>query len=87
MRYILSYSDKAAEQIDGTAAFDDLDKARKRACSLLRAESLVRVHLFRNNRYMGWVSHNTAYNWFPHHDNQKVWDVHQLDPITGKIIG
>lgn len=87
MRYILSYSDKAAEQIDGTAAFDDLDKARKRACRLVGAPSLIRIHLFRNGRYFGWVSHNTAYNWFPHHEGQKVWDVYQIDPLTGKIIG
>lgn len=53
---------------------------------MLRTESLIRIHLFRNGRYFGWVSHNTAYNWFPRHDGQKVWDVHQLDPATGKVV-
>lgn len=86
MRYVLSYSDKTEERIDGTAEFHDLDKARKRACRIVATPSLTRIHMFRDGRYFGWVSHNTAYNWFPKHEGQKVWDVYQLDPRTGKIV-
>lgn len=86
MRYILSQSDKRIQEIEGVGTFNDLDKARRRACRLLKEESMRRIHLFRNGRYMGWISHNTAYNWFPNHEGQKVWDVHQLDPTTGKVV-